>query len=210
MTIQDFVNQYNGQALDFDHQYGAQCVDLVQFWAQALGKRPFTGNAINLAGENPDQWNYVHNSPTAVPVPGSVMVFAANDSAVGTGPYGHTDIFVSGDVNSWTGFDQNWGGVQHAQEVHHNNYSGVLGWLEPIEASAPTPSYTVTVIRPTNVRAAATTASAVAGSGLLQPGNTFTSIGQVVGQNVSQNGVTTNLWEHSALGHFVWSGNCKH
>lgn len=212
-ALNEFVSANNGHPLDFDGQYGAQCVDEVQFWAKALGKRPFTGNAINLAGENPDQWTYIHNSPSAVPTPGSIMVYATNNSAVGTGPYGHVDIFLSGDVNSFTALDQNWAGKQYCQEVHHSSYAGILGWLQPIE-SAPTPpptpsNFTVEVLRPTNTRSAATTAAPVAGSGLLTVGATFTAVGEVPGQDVNQNGVHTNLWFHSALGHFVWAGNCK-
>lgn len=209
MTIQDFVSQNNGRALDYDGSYGAQCMDLINYWARALGKRQFMGNANNVAGQNHDQWRWVANTPSGVPAPGSIVCFAANANYVDvhTGQFGHVDLFLSGNTASFTGFDQNWSGVQHCQQVHHS-YHAVLGWLEPLGAPAPAPStYMVQAIRNTNVRTAPSTSAAV--TSLLLGGTTFVSQGQVAGENVTQNGVTSNMWEHSTLGHFVWSGNTK-
>lgn len=208
MTINDFVAANNNKALDFDGQYGPQCMDLIQFWAKALGKRQFTGNANNVPGENHDQWAWINNSPNAVPTPGSIMCFAPNNPATHTGQFGHVDIFLSGDVHSFTALDQNWAGIQRCVEVHHGSYAGVLGWLQPTgvgTSPAPAPSSstgTATCIRTANVRTAPSSGAAITST--LQPGNTFTYTNKVTGDTVNGN----NVWYHSTLGHFVWSGNC--
>lgn len=210
VQLDQFVAANNGKSLDFDGQYGAQCMDLIEFWAKALGKRQFGGNANTVPGKNHDQWTWINNTPSAVPIPGSIMCFAPNNASVKTGPYGHVDIFLSGDVHSFTALDQNWANVQRCVEVHHGSYSGVMGWLEPIMAATPPPAPvggTARVLRTTNVRTAPSTTAAV--TSVLQPGNTFSYTQKIVGQEVSQNGVTTNLWYHSTLGHYVWAGNCQ-
>lgn len=209
-TLDQFVNTNLGKSLDFDHQYGAQCVDLINFWAQALGKRPFSGvNAIGVPGLNHDQWTWVPNTPAGVPPAGAIVCFAANANYndIKTGPAGHVDLARGGgNTNTFPGFDQNWNDVQKCEEVSHS-YDAVLGWLVPIEA-APAPSGGMAeAIRVTNVRMAPSTAAQI--TSVLQAGNTFSFQNIVDGQEVTQNGVTTNKWYHSTLGHFVWAGNVK-
>jgi hypothetical protein len=46
----------------------------------------------------------------------------------GIGPYGHIAIFVNGDVNSFTSFDQNYPIGSPCKLVNHN-YNNVIGWL---------------------------------------------------------------------------------
>lgn len=129
--IDDFVAARNGQSLDYDGAYGAQCVDLAQYWAQYLGTHTFRGNAIDIINQgNDDSYVTVMNGPTNFPEPGDIVVWAANDSQVGTGPYGHVDICVRADANTLTTFDQNWV-VVPAHVVTHRNYQGVVGWLHP-------------------------------------------------------------------------------
>lgn len=65
------------------------------------------------------------------------------------------------------------------------------------------------VIRTANVRVAPNTSASLGGSKQLTAGETFSYTALVQGENVSQNGVTTNLWYHSKVGNYVWSGNCK-
>jgi hypothetical protein len=67
---------------------------------------------------------------------------------------------------------------------------------------------TATVARTVNVRVAPNTTAALGGSRQLQPGQTFTYTALVHGQLVVQNGVSSDLWYHSSVGNFVWSGNC--
>lgn len=79
---------------------------------------------------------------------------------------------------------------------------------------APTPAPpqgggTAEAIRVTNVRVAPNTGAALGGSRQLQPGQTFGFSALVHGELVNQNGVSSDLWYHSNVGNYVWSGNCK-
>lgn len=108
--------------------------------------------------------------------------------------------------------------------VQGESVGGVSTWLRSTRGNyvwaggldyATTPSVEsarggiATVIRVVNVRATPSTAAALMGSRQLKPGATFGYSALVHGQTVSQNGVTTDLWYHSLVGNYVWSGNCK-
>lgn len=139
MNIQDFINRNNGAALDYDGAYGAQCVDLAQYWAKDLGTHTFTGNAIDIINQGNDgDYITVYNNPTNYPLPGDIVVWGSNDPRIGTGPYGHVDICVTADGNSLTTFDQNWVEV-NAHVVSHHDYTGIIGWLHPRVLDAPAP-----------------------------------------------------------------------
>lgn len=68
---------------------------------------------------------------------------------------------------------------------------------------------TAEAVNAANVRVAPNTSAPLGGSQVLQPGQTFGYSAKVNGQNVSENGVTTDVWYHSNVGNFVWSGNVK-
>lgn len=53
-----------------------------------------------------------------------------------------------------------------------------------------------------NVRSAPNTAASLAGSQTLSAGDTFTAVGEVVGESVNGN----DIWYISSLGNYVWSG----
>lgn len=77
------------------------------------------------------------------------------------------------------------------------------------EAPRPATGGTARAVRVANVRVAPDTGAPLGGSRQLQPGQTFAYTELVHGQTVSQNGVTTDLWYHSRVGNYVWSGNCE-
>lgn len=128
MTIKTFVDQNNGKYLDFDGAYGAQCVDLIQFWCKANGWPTFSGNAINIFGQHPSIFDSIKNTPTGIPQPGDILVWGT-----GLGPYGHTAIFISGDTKTFLSFDINYplGTPAHVQS---HNYNALIGWLHPKNA----------------------------------------------------------------------------
>lgn len=130
-----FIAQWDGRRADFPGGDGGQCVDLVEFWARANGFPRFFGNAIDQAGHSWPGATWIANTPTNAPSPGDCVVWGR---AVGT--FGHIDICISGDANSFTGFDQNWpiGSPCHRQ---NHNYNGVLGWQALHVAPAPPPIY---------------------------------------------------------------------
>lgn len=128
MTLQDFINKYNGRGIDYDHYYGFQCMDLAQqYVTECLGNPTLGGpNAIDCWNNfQKDKYDKVPNTPTGVPLPGDILIWSQ-----GVGQYGHIAVFQSGDVNRFTSFDQNWplGSVAHLQP---HNYNYLLGWLHP-------------------------------------------------------------------------------
>lgn len=113
---------------------------------------------------------------------------------------------------------------QYQGVVQGTSVSGVSTWLHSTKGNyvwaggtnyLTTPAVsnatggTAEAVRVAYVREAPNTSAALGGSQVLQPGNTFQYSAEVVGQNVSQNGITSNLWYHSTVGNYVWSGNCK-
>lgn len=103
--INQFVNKYNGGAWDFDGKYGAQCVDLFDFYnrdvvgAGWIGT-PRTGGARDLweAPSNTREQHYIA-LPKGTPLqPGDVLVYGSpygrvteNGKAI---DYGHVRIFI--------------------------------------------------------------------------------------------------------------------
>lgn len=126
MSLQDFIARYTGKSADFDGYYGAQCVDLAQFYAKELGAPRFWGNAKDIAGQTQGWWTWIPNTAGGSPNPGDVVIW---DGRVGGGA-GHIAIAVSGNKNGFTSFDQNWptNSLPHLQA---HDYYAVVGWLRP-------------------------------------------------------------------------------
>ena len=82
-------------------------------------------------------FDIVKNTPEAVPIKGDLMVWGT-----GVGKAGHISIFVNGDVNGFTSFDQNWpvGSTCHLQ-AHNYTLGPVLGWLHPKAVQPTTVDY---------------------------------------------------------------------
>ena len=128
MTLSDFIAKYNGKIVDTDLAYGGQCMDLMhQYIVDVLGL-PLSLFAAPTAyeaykGANDSRFTKTDNTPTGVPQAGDIMFW---NTTVGSA--GHVAIFVSGDANSFTSFDQNWptGSLCHEQP---HDYKGVAGWL---------------------------------------------------------------------------------
>lgn len=206
MTVQDFVNTYTGKAVDFDGAFGAQCVDLIQFYNRdVVGGARLTGNAKDIFGQDSANYAWIKNTVSGIPPVGSLVVYG---SEVGGG-YGDVCISLGGNTSTFTGFGQNYpyGSVSHSVA---RNYTGMIGWGVPKNnVNASVSGGTAEAIREVNVRVAPNTGSASGGSQKLTAGQTFTYSSKVTGENVSQNGVTTNVWYHSTKGNYVWAGNCR-
>lgn len=206
MVLQEFINQYRGKYVDFDNAYGAQCVDLVQFYNRdVVGGARLTGNAKDIFGQQPDKYEWVKNTPDGVPPPGAIVVYGGS---VGGG-YGDVTVSQGGNASTFTGFGQNYpyGAPTHSAA---RNYAGMTGWGIPKTTPPPVPQGgTAEAIRLANVRIAPTTGAALGGSQQLQPGQTFKWVAKVTGESVSQWGITTNIWYHSQVGNYVWAGNCR-
>lgn len=124
MNLQQFTNKYNGKYVDFDGYYGAQCVDLVQFWSKELGGPRFSGNAADIAGQTGGFYTW-HTS--GVPSPGSIVVFKREPA---NGNAGHIAIVLDADSRGITTLDQNYPTGSPTRTNRHT-YAKVLGWLTP-------------------------------------------------------------------------------
>lgn len=129
-TLAQFVAAHNGRYLDFDHVYGAQCVDLVLYYCRDVwGLPPLPGNAIDEFGEESTRILWTRNDPknlAQIPPAGAVIIWGPSWK-VGTGVYGHTAVVVESDRAGFTSFDQNWPVGAPCHEVRHT-YDGIIGW----------------------------------------------------------------------------------
>lgn len=129
MTLQSFIDKYNGKILDFDGAYGGQCMDLYRGYVKEVlnyPQSPAVRGANNVWDTYlPDYYNRTENTPSGVPAEGDIIIWG---DSVGT--YGHIAIYVSGTSRSFTSFDQNWPVGAKCALVNHK-YTGVLGWLHP-------------------------------------------------------------------------------
>lgn len=136
MTFQQFMlnnfkNKYLGKQVEF-HSFGNgaynQCVDLVnQYIKEVLNLTPIIGtNAKDFKDKfNPDEFEWIVNTPEAVIKAGDIPVW---NGRVGGG-VGHIAIALEdGDVNKFISLDQNWSQVERVT-VESHTYANVTGWL---------------------------------------------------------------------------------
>lgn len=124
MTVRDFFNAYNGRYVDFDGSYGAQCVDLVQFYNRDVvtnGAR-FTGNAKDIINQVSSYY-----TKTSKPEVGSIGIFGAMPG----NPYGHIGV-VSAVYPNGT-FDMLEQNDPTGTPAHFKRYNNayLLGFLKP-------------------------------------------------------------------------------
>ena len=137
MKIQAFFDKYNGKYVDFDHNYGAQCVDLMrQYCVDVIGIDGYSLPAANYAKQifknfpllGDANFTKILNTPNNVPNKGDIMFWDWKWPT--TGIAGHVAIFSAGDVNKFISFDQNYP-TNSACRYYNHSYSGVMGWLRP-------------------------------------------------------------------------------
>ncbi len=137
VTAQAFFVTNNEVGLDFDHFYGNQCVDLLQFYNQDVLGGAFIPGATALDiwnGPTPPHYTKVLNStdPENNPKTGDVIFFSFN----------HVAIVITADDMNIVSFDQNFPtqgytndkddfigtGVSHFQTHSYGSPVNVLGW----------------------------------------------------------------------------------
>ncbi len=94
-----------GYYLDFDGQYGAQCVDLIYFYYVYLCDYNIGGDACDFI-ENPVPSGWTKISTNISPQPGDIAVFKVNYSGI-TEEDGHVAIVTSVSNSNFTAIDQN-------------------------------------------------------------------------------------------------------
>lgn len=137
-----WVSSKNGQALDWDGAYGAQCVDLLFYYVEYLGQAHVGGNAKDFATNNISAWtnNGWQRIQGATPQKGDILIYT-------DGTYGHVAIFES-DSYTW---HQNFDNKQYVQRVASSywywNRAGYWGVIRPAFDS-PAVSFSFEVIGP--------------------------------------------------------------
>jgi CHAP domain len=156
MTIQEFINQYNGTNQDFDNGYGSQCVDLARLAVENLWgiksnvvfpSNPAVGGAVHAYTDYPNSLingdsgvKRIENSIDNYPEAGDIIIWNRNRG----GGNGHIALVVEASVNSFTVFEQNNGngdgyGKDDACKVtQYADYTDVLGWLHCTKFGVPT------------------------------------------------------------------------
>lgn len=139
MTTQEFIEKYTGKKLDWDKAYGGQCVDLFRFYIHEVMTTQQPKGVVGAADfwtgydSDPilkDNFTKIANTPDGVPQEGDVIIW--NKKA--GGGFGHIAVFIKGNANTFTSFDQNWRALNVCEPTEHN-YTNVYGWLRPKESS---------------------------------------------------------------------------
>jgi hypothetical protein len=130
MTLQEFIDKHNGKFVEVAGPNSKnQCVDLANKYLQeVLGQEivPFA-DASMFPARLASRWNWILYTPERIPSPGDLVIW--------DGIVGHIAIFIEGDTNRFTSFDQNYpvGSPAHVQ-AHTYLRPKVLGWLHPKES----------------------------------------------------------------------------
>lgn len=137
MNWAQFMDKWRWSKADYDGVYGAQCVDLFNYYNRDVVGAPFywCDGAADLWNNIPIGHFYerIENTPDGVPQPGDVVIWRANGKL--TGPAGHVAIATGrGDINNFQSFDENWPLGSAAHEQWHT-YDDVIGWFRPIDQS---------------------------------------------------------------------------
>jgi hypothetical protein len=127
--IDAFFKKYDGVCVDFDGEYGDQCMDLAEYYnREVVGAPQIGGDAIDAWTYYSDKFYYqIENGPGDVPQLGDLIIWSGD---YGNGA-GHIAICHDADETSFTSFDQNWPTDSCSHFQHHENYDGVIGWLRP-------------------------------------------------------------------------------
>lgn len=133
MTTEQFVAKYNGKGINFDGQFGNQCMDLANQFVQEVWGKNGWDIARGFAYQVWTQFDslpvskYAHrvpNTPAGVPPEGALMIWSQ-----GIGSAGHISVVRAGsNTNVFQSFDQNWNGHSYCEPVLHN-YNYVYGWI---------------------------------------------------------------------------------
>ena len=129
MTLEEFVKKYNNKGIDYDGNFGDQCVDLYRQYVKEVLQYPQSPPVVGAKDiwdtYLPEYFRRIDNTPYGVPSEGDIVIFSM-------GKFGHVSIFLEGNASRFTSFDQNYplGSKCHKQG---HTYSAVIGWLTPIK-----------------------------------------------------------------------------
>jgi hypothetical protein len=146
MTLQQLIDKWNGNFIDFDHSFGPQCVDLMRQYIQdVLGKSQIPGalyaKDIFKNFQSTKDFTKIINNPKDLnqfPKAGDIIFWGAPMGLIWVKVgfiklpvyAGHVAVCTGGNGYKFISFDQNFGGNGACKYVNHD-YRGVLGWLHP-------------------------------------------------------------------------------
>lgn len=131
MTLQEWRDKNIGKPLDWDGQYGAQCVDACRYYVKDVLNYeqfdPVVGASEIFDKAQTELYEKVENTPDGIPPYGAIIIWKKTSSL----PYGHVAICFdkNADVNKFKSLDQNWSAQKLTEESH--GYTGIRGWLIP-------------------------------------------------------------------------------
>lgn len=127
LSFEEFVKKYTGVLVDYDGNYGGQCVDLYrQYLKDCFGitKAPAVVGAKDIWDQPPQGFEKITNTPEGIPNAGDIMIWKATSN----NPYGHVGIVVNAAASSFNSFDQNFPSGSLPRVIRHT-YTNVIGWL---------------------------------------------------------------------------------
>ncbi len=132
MTLDEFVKTYLDKKVDYDGQYGYQCVDLFRQYCKDVLNIPHTGGVVGASElytkyeQMPMEKKYFHKIVYAggTPQAGDVAIFKPTEK----NKFGHVAIVLSADNLSMTVFEQD-GFAQTGAYITERKYYNVLGFL---------------------------------------------------------------------------------
>jgi len=127
MTSQEWFESVNGKYIEVAGSANAknQCVDCANDYIKRVLGLPYIEwtNAINFPQHAGDKYEFIWNTPTALPIEGDLMIFDI-------GAVGHISVFIEGNLSLFRSMDENYPIGSPCCVVQHN-YSKVIGWLRP-------------------------------------------------------------------------------
>ena len=119
MTRQEYFEALNGQYIEMAGTSARnQCVDNANFYIRYILRLPIIEytNARDFPSKAGDKYDYILNTLTNIPQEGDLIIWGGNI-------YGHIAVFIEGNANRFTSFDENYptGSPCHVQE--HNYIS---------------------------------------------------------------------------------------
>lgn len=129
ITLDEFKEKHLGESLDWDKNFGAQCVDLYRFYvSEVLGfpQSPGVRGAADIWTTVDEKYfEKIPNTLLGVPRKGDIMIWNTKAG----GGYGHVGVVLEAGVMNFTSLDQNWSQMKVTVETH--SYSNTIGWLRP-------------------------------------------------------------------------------
>jgi len=127
MTYLEWKNDVLGRFIEVAGSANAknQCVDCANDFIKRVLNLPYIEwtNAIDFPQHAGDNYNFVWNTPDALPIQGALMIFDI-------GEVGHISVYDEGNLIKFRSVDENYPIGSPCKVVEHN-YNNVVGWLIP-------------------------------------------------------------------------------